>query len=383
VACRFAEGYVAGVSPLRRALEAVQEEEDIRWLWLACRIASDLWDDDTWEELARRHVRVARETGALAVLPIALVYRSGTHLHAGEFAAAAALIEEASGLNRSIGGAPLMYTQILLAAWRGERAETASLLEFGIENATDRGEGRALAWGEYARALLHNGLGEYEAALAAGLPACEHDDLGLLAWALIEVVEAAARCDRPDVAAATVERLTERTQASGTDWALGIEARSRALVSEGEAADGLYREAVERLERCRVTAHLARAHLVYGEWLRREQRRTEAREQLRTAHDMFDRFGAEGFAERARRELQATGETVRRRSVEAQDVLTPQETQVARLAAEGHTNPEIGAHLFISPRTAEYHLSKVFTKLAISSRRQLRGALDQLERSTA
>ncbi|HET6834889.1 MAG TPA: helix-turn-helix transcriptional regulator, partial [Acidimicrobiales bacterium] len=173
------------------------------------------------------------------------------------------------------------------------------------------------------------------------------------------------------------------TQASGTDWALGIEARSRALISDGAAADALYREAVERLAHTRVTVHLARAHLVYGEWLRREQRRSDARQHLRAAHDMFDRFGAEGFAVRARRELLATGETVRKRTVWTQDVLTPQEAQVARLAADGRTNPEIGAQLFISPRTAEYHLRKVFTKLDISSRRQLRGALDQLERATA
>ena len=381
LACRLAEGYVAGVHPLRRALEAVQQQEDIRWHWLACRIASEVWDDETWEQLADSQVRVARENGALAVLPLALTYRSGTHLHAGEFATTAALIEEAGALNRSIGGAPLMYTQVLLAAWRGARTETASVMELAIPNATDRGEGRGLTWGEYAWAVLYNGLGEYEAALAAARSACEHDDLGLVAWALVELVEAAARCDRPDIAAATLDRLVERTQASGTEWALGIEARSRALLSDGETADALYREAVERLARTRVTVHLARAHLVYGEWLRREQRRTDARAQLRTAHDMFDRFGAEAFAERARRELSATGETVRKRTVETRDVLTPQEAQVARLAAEGHTNPEIGAQLFISPRTAEYHLSKVFTKLDITSRRQLRGALNQLERS--
>jgi DNA-binding CsgD family transcriptional regulator len=379
VACRLAAGYAAGLHPLRRALEAVQQDEDIRWLWLACRIASELWDDETWEQLATRHVRIARDTGALAVLPLALVYRSGTHLHAGEFAATSALIEEADALNRSIGGAPLMYTQILLAAWRGDRTATANLLEIGLHNAIGRGEGRALTWGEYASALLHNGLGEYDAALAAGRAASEHDDLGLVAWALIELVEAAARCDQPDVAATALGRLAERTRASGTDWALGIEARSRALLSEGEVADDLYREAIERLARTRVAVHHARAHLVYGEWLRREQRRSDAREQLRAAHDMFQRFGAAAFAERARRELLATGETVRKRTVEDHDVLTPQETQVARLAAEGRTNPEIGAQLFISPRTAEYHLHKVFIKLAISSRRQLRHALDRLE----
>jgi DNA-binding CsgD family transcriptional regulator len=383
LACRFTEGYVAAVDPFRRALEVVQRDNDVHWRWLACRIASEVWDDETWEELATRQVRDARERGALAVLPLALVYRSGTLLHAGEFIATSELIDEADGLTKSIGGAPLMYTKILLAAWRGQKALTLDLLDFGISNATERGEGRALTWGEYATALLHNGFGEYDVALEAARSACEHDDLGLVAWPLVELVEAASRCERLDLAVAPLARLVERTQATRTDWALGIEARSRALVSAGDAADELYRDAVERLARTRVTVHLARAHLVYGEWLRRENRRSDARQHLRAAHDMFDRFGAEAFAERARRELQATGETVRKREVRADEVLTPQEAQVARLAAEGHTNAEISAQLFISPRTAEYHLHKVFTKLDISSRRQLRAALDRLERSPA
>jgi DNA-binding CsgD family transcriptional regulator len=381
LACRFTEGYVAAVDLLRRALVLVQQDDDVHWRWLACRIASDLWEDEIWEVLATRQVHDARERGALAVLPLALVYRSGTLLHAGELVAASALIDEADGLTRSIGGAVLMYTKILLAAWRGQKDLTQALLDFGIPDATARGEGRALTWGEYATALLHNGYGEYEVALAAALSASEHDDLGLIAWPLIELVEAASRCDRRDVAAATVDRLAERTQASATDWALGIEARSRALVSDGDEADALYRDAIERLARTRVVVHLARAHLVYGEWLRRENRRSDARQHLRAAHGMLDRFGAEAFAERARRELQATGETVRKRAIQAADVLTPQEAQVARLAADGRTNPEISAQLFISPRTAEYHLHKVFTKLDITSRRQLRGAMERLERS--
>jgi DNA-binding CsgD family transcriptional regulator len=383
VACRFAEGYVAAVHPLRRALKAIQQEEDIRWHWLACRIASEVWDDESWEDLATRQVRVAHDTGALATLPTALIYRSGLHLATGEFTVTAALIEEASALNRSIGGAPLLYSLLLLTAWRGDRTELSKLLDVGLPDALRRGEGRGLTWADYSWALLYNGRGEYEAALASAQAACEHDDLDIVAWALIELVEAAARCDRPEIAAAAVERLAERTQAGGTDWALGVEAHSRALVSEGDTADRLYREAIERLERCRVAVQVARTHLVYGEWLRREQRRVEARQHLQVAHDMFDRFGADGFAERARRELMATGQTVRKRTVENRDVLTPQEAQVARLASDGHTNPEIGAQLFISPRTAEYHLSKVFTKLDISSRRQLRAALDQLERATA
>ena len=389
VTSRFTDGYVTAVRPLRRALEAVLDQDGaatdhLRWLWLACRIASELWEDGIWDELAARQVRIARETGALAVLPLALTYRSGTHVHAGEFAAAESLIEESDAITRSIGATPLMYTKLALAAWRGREGPAVALIDAGARDATPRGEGRGLSWNDYATALLRNGLGDYGGALAAAQAACAHDDLGLVAWAMVELVEAGARSDRPDIAAATVERLAERARASGTDWALGMEARSRALLSDGKEADALYREAIDRLGRSRVAVHLARAHLVYGEWLRREQRRVDAREHLRTAHDMFSRFGAEAFADRAHRELQATGETVRKRTVETRDLLTAQETQVARLAAAGHTNPEIGAQLFISPRTAEYHLRKVFSKLDINSRRQLRGRLAQLEgRTTA
>jgi DNA-binding CsgD family transcriptional regulator len=218
--------------------------------------------------------------------------------------------------------------------------------------------------------VLYNGLGGYEAALAGARHACEHEDLGFFGWSLVELVEAGARSGASDEAAAALRQLGERTSAAGSQWALGIQARSRALLSDGPAADTLYREAIDRLGRCRIAVHLARAHLVYGEWLRREQRRVEAREHLRAAHDMFGRFGAAAFAERARREFQATGETVRKRTIDTRDALTAQEAQVARLAAQGHTNPEIGARLFISPRTAEYHLHKVFAKLNISSRRQ-------------
>ena len=227
-----------------------------------------------------------------------------------------------------------------------------------------------LAW--YATAVLHNGLGGYEAALAGARRACEYEDLGFFGWSLAELVEAGARSGASGEASTALRQLGERTSAAGSEWALGIQARSRALLSDGPAADTLYREAIDRLGRSRIAVHLARAHLVYGEWLRREQRRVEAREHLRVAHDMFGRFGAAAFAERARRELQATGETVRKRTVDTRDALTVQEAQVARLAAEGHTNPEIGAQLFISSRTAEYHLRKVFSKLGISSRRQLR-----------
>lgn len=225
-------------------------------------------------------------------------------------------------------------------------------------------------------ALLHNGHGRYGEALAAARQACEHEDVIFYGWALVELIEAGVRGGQPEEAAAALARLSERTRASGTEWALGIEARCRALLRDDESR---YQESVERLARSRAPVELARSRLVYGEWLRRENRRVDAREQLRVAHEMFSRMGAEAFAERARRELSATGETVRKRTVETPDELTAQEAQVARLAAEGHTNPEIGAQLFISPRTVEYHLHKIFPKLGISSRRELRRALPGAE----
>jgi DNA-binding CsgD family transcriptional regulator len=385
VATRVTDGYVAGVPPLRRALDAFRREaahgDDIlRWLWLACPvapepIAPELWDDETWHELAVRAVRLARNAGALAVLPVALAYRAGVHVHAGEFAAASALLEEAEVITNATGNAPLSYTSLVLAAWRGEETRASELIEAGIQEATARGEGRAIGLAGYVTAVLYNGLGRYEPACTGARRACEHDDLGFFGWSLVELVEAAARCGADEEAASALRQLEERTLASGTDWALGVRARSRALLSADRAAEHLYREAIERLGRCRVAVHLARAHLVYGEWLRGENRRIDAREQLRTAFEMLQQFGAAAFAERARRELLATGESVRRGMVEARHVLTMQEAQIARLAGDGLTNPEIGAELFISPRTVEWHLHKVFTKLDVDSRRQLRGVL--------
>jgi len=341
------------------------------WLPLAS-IAPELWDDATWHEVTARAVELAREAGALAVLPIALTYRAAMHVLAGEFGTAAGLIEEANAIRAATGNASLGYISMVLAAWQGEQTRALELIDAVIQDATARDAGRVLGLAWYATAVLHNGLGSYEAALAGARRACEYEDLGFFAWSLAELVEAGARSGASHEASAALLQLGERTRAAGSEWALGILARSRALLSDGPGADTLYQEAIDRLGRCRMAVHLARAHLLYGEWLRRQQRRVEAREHLRAAHDMFGRFGAAAFAERARRELQATGETVRKRTMDTRGTLTVQEAQVARLAAEGHTNPEIGARLFISPRTAEYHLHKVFSKLGVSSRRQLR-----------
>jgi DNA-binding CsgD family transcriptional regulator/tetratricopeptide (TPR) repeat protein len=284
-----------------------------------------------------------------------------------------ALIEEADAINDASGEAPLVSTSLVLAAWRGQEARAVELIEAGIQDATPEGAPRAISLAEYAGALLYNGLGRYHAALAAAQRACEHQDL-LSTWALPELVEAGARSGNQDVAVAGLRRLEERTPDGATDWGLGIQARSRALLSDGEDADALYRESLERLGSSRFALHHARAQLLYGEWLRRERRRVDAREQLRFAHRMFARIGAAGFAERAHRELLATGETARKRTVETRDDLTAQEAQVVRLAGDGYTNPEIGAELFISPRTVEWHLRKVFRKLGVRSRKQLRGS---------
>jgi DNA-binding CsgD family transcriptional regulator len=380
LATRFTDGYSAGVPPLRKALGTFCRVDgltarDVRWLWLACRLAQDVWDDELWHVLATRGVRLARETGALSVLPIALTYRAALHVHAGVFDAAASRIEEADAITHATGMAPLKFASLMLAAWRGNEADGLGLIEDGRREATARGEGMGLGVVEWATALLYNGRGRYGEALAAAQRGCEHDDVGLCAWALVELIEAGVRSGATDAASAALDRLSVRTRASGTDWALGIEAGSRALLSEGRDAEPHHREAVERLARSRGVVHLARARLLYGEWLRRENRRVDAREQLRAAYDQFSGIGAEAFAERARGELLASGETAPRRTVETRDVLTPQEAQIARMASERQTNPEIGAKLFISPRTVEYHLRKVFTKLDVSSRKELRTAL--------
>ncbi len=376
LATRFIEGYSASLPPLRTALDEFRDverltERDVRWLWLACRLAQDLWDDELWYVLATRGLHVARETGALGVLPIAATYRAALHIHAGEFGAASSLIAEADAITHATGMAPLKYASLMMAAWRGNEAEALELFEAARLEGTARGEGMGLRVLGWATALLYNGCGRYGEALEAAQRGCEEDDVGLFGWSLVELIEAGVRCGDTDAASAALDRLSARTRASGTDWALGIEAGSRALLSDGRDAEPLYREAVERLARTRGVVHVARARLLYGEWLRRENRRVDAREQLRAAHQMFSEIGAEGFAERARHELAATGETTRSRTDDARGVLTPQEAQIARLAKDGRSNPEIGAQLFISPRTVQYHLRKVFLKLDITSRNQL------------
>jgi DNA-binding CsgD family transcriptional regulator len=377
------EGYAAGTPMLKRALRAfrgdeLSSEEGIRWLWLACRTAMDLWDDESWFVLSVRQIQLARDAGALAVLPLALNLRAGIHLFAGQFAAAETLSEEAHAVSDAIANPHVPHARLFLAAWRGQQAETSRLIAAGDRDATARGEGRTIGVGKYATAVLYNGLARYDDALTAARQATEYpQDLAFFAWGLVELIEAAVRSGEPDLAADRLRRLSELTRISGTDWALGVEARSRALLTEGEAAETLYNQAIEALARTHVRVELARTHLLYGESLRRERRRLEAREQLRTAHELFTEFGMEAFAERARVELEATGEHARKRTVETRDDLTPQEAQVSRRAADGATNQEIAAQLFISPSTVDYHLRKAFRKLGVKSRHQLKQHLFQ------
>jgi DNA-binding CsgD family transcriptional regulator/tetratricopeptide (TPR) repeat protein len=373
------EGYAAGTPALRRALLAflsqdISAEEGLSWLWLAGLAAMAVWDDETWHILASRHVKLARDVGALSELPLAIRWRILLHTHAGELEQGAALIAEAQAVADATGSQLGPHGALGVAAWRGREAEATELIQATMDDVTSRGEGRGVT-SQYAAALLYNGLGHYDKALAAAELVCEYDDIGVLGWSLTELVEAAVRSSQPTRASDALQRLSETTRASGTDWALGAEARSRALLSEGATAENCYREAIERLGRTRMRPAVARAHLLYGEWLRRENRRREARAELRTAHGLFTTMGIEAFAERTRRELLATGDTVRKPTVETASELTAQEAHIARLAVDGRTNVEIGAQVFLSTRTVEWHLGKVYTKLGVGSRRELRRAL--------
>jgi DNA-binding CsgD family transcriptional regulator len=375
------QGYAAAAPTLKRALSAfssedISTEEGLRWLWLVVPAAQIRWDDESWHLLSTRHVRLARDAGALGVFPMALSQRAGLHLFEGDFAAAASLIEEAAAITEATGSQLPPYAPLGLAAFRGRDLEASELVKVSTKEMLRRGEGAGLTFIHFVTAVLYNGLGRYQDALAAAQRAGEdpHEQL-FSTWGAVELIEAAVRSGVPEQAAGTLERLSDSTGASGSDWALGIQAGAQALLSDGEGAERLYREAIDRLARTRVRWSLARAQLLYGEWLRRENRRIDARQRLRAAHEMFVAMGAEGFAERTRRELLATGETARKRRIETGSQLTAQEAQVAELAREGLSNPEIGARLFISPRTVEYHLSKVFTKLGVNSRLQLHRVL--------
>jgi DNA-binding CsgD family transcriptional regulator len=380
LAVRFTDGCTDGAPLLRRALDALRDEpdgleHDIRWPGFATRVALDLFDDETCHAFAVRGVEVAREKGALGVLPLALAYLATLKSFEGELDAAEVLVEESNRIVDATGAARIALGALTLAGFRGDEAAVSALVESVEPVATDRGEGTVLSFVEYARAIVDIGLGRYEEALPAALSVSTQDELPVSTRSLPEVVEAAARSGRPDVAGEALGRLTERTRAAATNLALGLEARSRALLSEGAVTEELYQEAIERLGGSRFAPDHARARLLYGEWLRREGRRVDAREELRSAHDMLLAIGMEAFAERARRELVATGETARKRVPETRDDLTSQEAQIAQLARQGYSNPEIGAQLFLSPRTVEWHLRKVFAKLAISSRKELEVAL--------
>ncbi|HEY1618091.1 MAG TPA: AAA family ATPase [Streptosporangiaceae bacterium] len=377
----FTDGYKAALPVSQQALRAFRGAdtppgEGLRWLFLASVTAADLWDDESWCVLSARHARIARSAGALNELPLALNSRIFVDLFAGDLAAAASLVEEVRSVRAATGSEFAPYGALALAAWRGQGPEAARLTAAILGEVTPRGEGMGVTVTEWASAVLFNGLGRHADAMLAAQRACEQQqEFGFSSWSLAELIEAAARTSVAGLAAGALERLSEIAAATGTDWALGVEARSRGLLSDGREAERYYLEAIERLGRTTVRMELARAHLLYGEWLRHEPRQDDARQQLRTAHTMFSEAGAGGFADRARRELAAAGEAVRRRPAEASEEFSAQEAQIARLACDGRTNPEIGAELFISPRTVEWHLRKVYVKLGVSSRRELRTAL--------
>ena len=373
------DGPAAAAPALRQAVTvfaigAVSREG----LWAGWMAATVLWDADAARAIIARQIQLGRAVGALEELPVDLIALAYDDAWRGDFAAAASLIAEVDAIAGATGSRIAPYVPMFLAALRGNQAELTPLLAAAIAAAEAEGQGVAATNAHWSAAILHNGLGRYADALAAACKARDDSHLFVSMWAAPELVEAAVRTGHTEVAADALEQLASRTQASRTDFGLGLEARCRALVSQGQAAEGRFREAIERLGRARMRTELARAHLLYGEWLRRENRRVDARAQLRTAHEMLDAMGMAAFAERARRELMATGEAVRRRTVEAPSTLTAQEALIARLARDGRTNPEIGAQLFLSARTVESHLRKIYTKLGIGSRRELHAALTRL-----
>lgn len=382
----FTDGRSAAAPVLRRALDAfsspdVSNEEMLRWGWLATRAANVLWDYDGGLAIGARAVQVARNFGALEALAVADNAYGQICAFGGDFATASLSAAEVDAVKEATGTQIAPHARLVLAGIRGRETEASELINGTIAEASVAGQGAAVQYARWARAVLMNGLGRYEEALASATEASEDTpELYIAAWALSELVEAAARTDNAELAVRAVRQLRAQTETSGADWGFALLARSHALVSEDETAELSYWEALDRLGRTHLRPELARTHLLFGEWLRRSGRRIDARQQLRTAHDMLASIGMEAFAERARRELNATGEKVRRRSIDDREQLTPQEDQVARLARDGLSNPEIGAQLFLSARTVEWHLSKVFAKLAISSRKQLRVALPERAR---
>jgi DNA-binding CsgD family transcriptional regulator len=378
LAALIIDGSSIGTPIVRTAIKAfardrIGTEEGLRWLWLAGRAAAFIWDYDSWDSLTRRQIRLARDLGALAHLPLALSTHIGVQLFAGDTRAAASLVAESDALADITSGWSIPpYGALVLAAFRGLDEETTRLVRASVADFHARGEGMGLTVSQWVTAVLANGRARYEEAYAAASEAtADPHELFFSTFAIVELIEAASRTGRSERAAEALEVLSESTRASGTPWAFAVEARSRALVTPDEAAEPLFREAIARLQPTRLRLDLARTHLLYGEWLRRERRRLDARTELRLAYDLFSDFGMEAFAERARVELQATGERARKRTVDTLDQLTPQEEQISRLAGHGHTNREIAAQLFISPSTVEYHLRKAFRKLDVTSRTQL------------
>src|SRR5579862_2463445 len=385
LAIDLTEGYEVAVPLLSRALQLLLaqdmgSDEVGRSLWLAASrsttaIALELWDADAVHTLATRQLEVAREAGALVQLRLALNFLGGILVHSGELTAAELLFDEDRLVAEATGNQPVLYNDVLVAVWRGQEAKATELLEATRRDASARGMGRFVTSLTLLESVLSNALGQYEAGRDAAWQAFERADLGFGSLIVPELAEAASRTGDAALLNTARDWMTERAHVAPTEWARGIEARVRALSSDGAAAETLYREALEHLGGTRLRIELARTHLLYGEWLRREHRRVDAREQLHTAHEMLSTMGVEAFADRARRELLATGETVRKRRVETRGDLTAQEAQIARLAHDGLTNPEIGAQLFISPRTVQYHLRKVFLKLGINSRAELERVL--------
>jgi DNA-binding CsgD family transcriptional regulator len=376
MAATFIQGYAAGLPTLRRAVTDFRQQmpiyQGVGLISLAFIAAVHTWDDDACEEISDQWCRICREAGALSDLPVALHTRAWVLVFAGDLGGAASVTDEVRAAIEATEINFGEYGPLALAAYGGDEAAAPALVDASIKDGLLGGEGSRLSAAEWANAVLNNGLGRYEQALAAAQRASEYPWQFVFGpWALAELIEAATRSGRTEVAAGAYRRLAEMTGASGTNWALGIQARSQALLTEHEEAEAFYTEAIERLGRTRFRAELARAHLVYGEWLRRRRRRSDARVQLRTAHEMLEAMGMRAFAERARRELRLTGESARKRSISTQSELTTQESQVAKLARDGLSNLEIGARLYISARTVEYHLSKVFAKLDITSRGQL------------